>query len=344
MTLQNRLKTKLQKTPMPLSDYMAMCLYDPKAGYYTTKIPIGTAGDFTTAPEISQLFGEMMAVWALDQTQGKPHNLIEFGPGKGTLLSDISRISEKYDLFNYFCIETSPKLTTLQKDKLKGLNCIWGHDLNELQPHLSTKPCLFIANELLDALPIDQYVFTQNQWHKRHVVLDNKDNFVYKDILVDTPPAILLDKYKPPIEGDILEYSKDQDMLMNTLTDHIKEQGGALLFVDYGYGRYIYGDTFQALRKHQPVSPLNFQGQADLTSHVNFAYYVNQAESKGLQVHLYTQADFLKMMGVDLRCQILCKQFPEKEKIIREGLDRLINKMGYLFKVMVVKKYEKSTQ
>jgi SAM-dependent MidA family methyltransferase len=139
-----------------------------------------------------------------------------------------------------------------------------------------------------------------------------------------------------------LEYSPKQEETLTTILALIQKAGGALICIDYGYAECGYGNTFQALKDHKYIDPLLYQGQADLTSHVNFSFFSNIAEEKGFEVTIYTQSEFLKMMGIELRYQILCKQKPEHQKILQQGLDRLINKMGYLFKVMVIKSNGKS--
>ncbi len=339
MSVKESLQNLLKNGPLPLSEYMAICLYDEQDGYYTTHVPIGTKGDFTTAPEISQLFGEMIAVWALDQAKDKNHNVIELGPGKGTLMADFARTSHQYNVFKYHCVEISPKLRDIQKETLKDIQCQWSENFEGLLQTLNTDPSIFIANEFFDALPVDQYVYKNEQWHERHVAFE-KDVFAYKDIPA-VPPKDLLSKYPDPAENDVLEYSFAQENQLKKILEHMKKTGGAFIAIDYGYAEYTYGDTFQAIKKHQKISPLTSQGTADLTSHVNFTYLKNSAESQGFDVKLYTQADFLAMMGINLRYEMLCKQSPKHQKNLSQGLDRLINKMGYLFKVMVIKNNEK---
>lgn len=339
MTVKERLQKALKKGRIPLSDYMSICLYDERDGYYTNHLPIGIDGDFTTAPEVSQLFGEMIALWALDYSKGIRHNLIECGPGKGTLMSDISRIAHKYNVFKYHCVEVSPKLSNIQRQTLKGLPCKWSKNFKELEGSLDSDPCIFIANEFFDALPVDQFIYKKGGWHKRYVALE-RDAYVYKD-MPQQPPAEILHKYPPPQKNDVLEYSSVQEQYFKTVLSQLKKSGGACIVIDYGYTHYAYGDTFQALKKHQKVSPLEFQSQADLTSHINFNYLKDMAENHRFDINMYTQASFLEMMGIKVRYEILCKQRPEHEKILFQGLDRLINKMGYLFKVMVIKNNEK---
>jgi len=339
MCVKERLRKLLENKSLKLSEYMAMCLYDGQDGYYTTHVPIGVDGDFITSPEISQLFGEMIAVWALDQAKDRNYNVIELGPGKGTLMADFARISHQYNVFKYHCVEISPKLRDLQKETLKDIQCQWSENFEGLVQNLNTDPCIFIANEFFDALPVDQYVYKNEQWHERHVAFE-KDVCIYKNIPA-APPQDLLSKYPAPVEDDVLEYSFAQENQLKKILEYMKKTRGAFIAIDYGYTEYAYGDTFQAIKKHQKISPLTSQGTADLTSHVNFAYLKNVAESQGFDVKLYTQADFLAMMGIHLRYEMLYKQSPKHQKNLSQGLDRLINKMGYLFKVMVIKNNEK---
>ncbi len=293
---------------------------DALTHYYKTRDPLGVDGDFTTAPEISQLFGEIIGVWAVQQwiKLGSPpsFNLIEIGPGRGTLMADLlrgtSHISDFHNPMDIHLIETSATLTEKQKATLKNYNIEWHNDLSNIK---TDKPSIIIANEFFDALPIRQFKFQDNQWLE-HYIDDDKPIWVE----VNNPP--IKQKLPPPTDGDIFEYSDAQKNYAEILSKY----HGATLIIDYGYVQSSYGDSLQALYKHAPCVITDHIGEADLTSHIDFEWL----SSFFKKTQIKTQREFLKENGIDIRYQSL------NNADLKSGYDRLLdmNQMGNLFKVL----------
>jgi NADH dehydrogenase [ubiquinone] 1 alpha subcomplex assembly factor 7 len=297
--------------------------------YYNDRDPLGANGDFTTAPEVSQLFGEIIGVWTMQQWQamGAPSafNLIELGPGRGTLMADLLRGAHNYDDFidsaNIILIETSKTLTQIQKEKLSDYDVSWARHLKDVD---NTLPSIIIANEFFDALPIRQFQLRNGQWHEAFIIENGTKWEIANDI--SQPLKATLDDAN---EGDIFEYSKDQEdyaQLMN-------EFHGAFLIIDYGYFKSSYGDSLQALHKHEPCEITDHVGEADLTTHIDFEWLASMF--KGSHIKFKTQANFLRENGIDIRLHILGQQK------MKSGYDRLMGptQMGELFKVMEVTKF-----
>jgi SAM-dependent MidA family methyltransferase len=340
------LKKRIQETgPLSIWEYMDLCLNHPAKGYYQIHDPIGPKGDFITAPEISQLFGEMIGLWALD-SWGKigsplPVQVIEMGPGRGTLMRDMSRVWKiRPDFLKHVSIhllENSPMLTEIQKSNLQGLQVTWHRDLKDLLKSLEEAPQFWIANEFFDALPIHQFVWTETGWRERLVGLE-KGELVFtlasKASQRDMPDAGNLPY------GTIYEVNSALEEMGKSISQCIKTQGGGILFVDYGE-KEGWGDTLQAIYHHQKVSLLQRPGMCDLTAHVQFANLQKNFLKAGIQTTLKTQSDFLREMGIEFRAQQLIKKatIPQKSEITN-ALLRLLGKetsqmqMGSLFKVL----------
>jgi SAM-dependent MidA family methyltransferase len=332
-----------QEGPISLERYMALALTHPAHGYYMGRDPFGAEGDFTTAPEISQMFGELIGLWAAEvwAAMGGPNplRLIELGPGRGTLMSDAlraARVAPEFRAALDVClIEASPTLAAVQHDTLltAGAPVCWAAQLDEAPDG----PAIILANEFLDALPIRQYVRGSRGWRERLVGLDNSGNLALS--LAAEPERFI---NVPAHEGDVLEISAAGHRLMFELGARLARHGGAALFIDYGHVATGFGDTLQALRAHRKVDPLIDPGEADITAHVDFAAMARSALASGAAVYgPIDQGDFLKALGLDQRAQALISRAGAAQAAdIEAARARLTGKgvgeMGALFKAMVV--------
>lgn len=313
--------------------YWNLCLSHPEHGYYITRDPLGRAGDFTTAPEISQLFGEMIGIWAVEQwfKLGQPNAIyiVECGPGRGTLMADLLRIGKVIPEFmnavQIHLIETSPSLRAKQGEALKGHQVVWHEDLSTLPDNA---PLIVIGNEFLDALPIQQYVFKDGQWFERVIGVE-ADELVFG--LCPTPsPLIPL----PEARGSdfVFEISPARENYIVDISTRIQSQTGAGLIIDYGHDVSGFGDTLQAVKNHHYTDVLKNCGEADITSHIDFGRLKLIIEKTGLSVLLQSQADFLRRMGIKARAEQLIPKSPSVETDLHRLIDD--DKMGLLFRVM----------
>ncbi len=319
--------------PIPLAHYMALCLGDAEFGYYTQREPIGAAGDFVTAPEISQMFGELIGLWcAVTWRQlgaPAPVNLVELGPGRGTLMKDALRAIEAEPEFSAaltpHLVETGSRLRETQQQALAGTGAIWHNDLTTLPPG----PLLLLANEFFDALPAQQYEKCADGWCERQVTYSDD---AFQAVLAEAPSA--LDRAGEV--GDVFELAPARTSYMADVAARLNTQGGAALIIDYGHVESANGDTLQAVRAHQAQSIYAEPGLADLTSHVDFEALCEAAV--GVQAHgPVTQASFLCRLGIEARAAALRRSAtPEQAADIGSALQRLLNpqQMGQLFKVM----------
>lgn len=330
-----------------VAEYMELCLSHPEFGYYSTgKNVLGRAGDFTTSPEISQVFGELIGLWCahLWKKMGAPNkiSLVELGPGRGTLMADALRavkVAQHFlDAARLHLVEINPALREAQREKLSAHNPTWHADLE----NLPKAPAIFIANEFFDAIPTEQIIFDGQSWRQRgikqqqgHAALeftlmgDEIDVGGIEDFLPDTPPR----------EGDVLEFSPAQIELLRKVCSHIKSFGGTALLIDYGHLEAGFGDTLQALSNHQYADALQNPGAQDLTAHVNFHSLMKIAEQAGLHTMETTQGRFLENLGIKARLHKL--QAGKDETLAQNlaaGVERLIamDGMGSLFKVMAI--------
>jgi SAM-dependent MidA family methyltransferase len=329
--------------PISIADYMALCLFDPADGYYTTREPFGAEGDFTTAPEISQMFGELVAVWlyAAWQAAGRPANatLAEIGPGRGTLMTDMLRALHKLDpaYSGVAMIETSPRLREIQQQTLanSGAPIKW-HDTVSTLPDA---PLFIVGNELFDAIPTRQFVKIGAAWHERAVGIGEAGKLAFVAGPATIEAAVLPAEAADAPAGSIFEFAPARTAIMETIAERIAALGGAGLFVDYGHLKPGIGDTLQALRKHRYDDVLAHPGEADLTSHVDFSALALAARAHGLDAHLATQGEFLPAMGLLERAGKLGANADAmgREKISGE-VERLAgpDAMGSLFKVLAV--------
>ncbi|NSX56126.1 class I SAM-dependent methyltransferase [Parasulfitobacter algicola] len=335
MTLQKHLLSRISAFgPMTIADYMSECLLHPTYGYYTTRDPLGTSGDFTTAPEISQMFGELIGLclaqsW-LDQGAPSPFALIELGPGRGTLMHDILRATTKVPGFSaavqIHLIEASPVLQDIQREKLGQV-----HWHNTLQT-LPAMPGFFIANEFFDALPIRQFVRSGEGWCERCVTA--VDSVLQYALSPATPYDILTHRLDDTKNDDLVEICPQGADIASQIGHYINTHGGAALIVDYGEWRSL-GDTFQALQNHQAVNPLTKPGHADLSAHVDFEALAKATPSA--HTRLTPQGIFLERLGITQRAQVLANalQGSDLENHVTAH-QRLTHpeEMGTLFKVL----------
>ncbi len=317
--------------PISVAHYMA----EANAHYYNRTDPLGAAGDFITAPEISQMFGEMIGLWLADQWQqaGKPGlcHFVEFGPGRGTLAADALRAMEQFDFRpQVHLIEGSTALRMAQK--LSVPQATW-HDGLDSVPREG--PLLIVANEFLDALPVRQIVRTEQGWRER-VVVHNGERFlpVAGARPMDTAvPAALADS--PP--GTILETCPAAAGMAYEVAARLKAQGGAALFIDYGYFAPQTGSTLQAVRAHQKVDPFEDPGLADLTALVDFSQLKQIALAGDVDcLGPVGQGDWLMALGIAQRAAMLAKSQPARANEMMTALDRLVSpdQMGALFKAI----------
>jgi len=326
--------------PLPLSRFMALCLSHPRYGYYMTRDPLGEAGDFVTAPEVHQIFGDLIGAWAAATwaAMGSPARvlLVECGPGRGTLMADILRAARSITGFRaaieVHLVETSPVLRAIQARTLGAATPRWHEGIDSLPDG----PVILVANEFLDALPIRQWVATPEGWRERVVgVIDGKLTFgVARDPL---PPS--LQPKAPPLPGMVMEWCPALAPFIAALGQ--RKGPLAALFIDYGQDGDGTGDTLQAVAKHAPTDPLSRPGEVDLTAHVSFSNLREAAHEAGLAAsELLTQRDLLFRLGIVARAETLARTDPRGLPNLTAAVERLIDPaptgMGALFKAMTV--------
>jgi NADH dehydrogenase [ubiquinone] 1 alpha subcomplex assembly factor 7 len=337
---------------LPVAQYMALCLTHPEHGYYSTRAPIGAGGDFTTAPEISQMFGELIGLWAAAawRAMGSPENvrLVELGPGRGTMMLDALRAAKVMPAFRaaivLHMIEVSPVLEHLQRQALiaTDLPVSWHRSLEEVPDG----PLIILANEFVDALPIHQAVMCADGWHERVIKVDDHGNLRFS---IDRDPIPLFDEFLPAEMrnakiGEIFEWRADKVAL--EIGRRVAKAGGAALIIDYGHAKRGIGDTLQAVSGHDVADPLLAPGRVDLTAHVDFQALAEAAEGMGARVHgPITQAEFLRRLGIAQRAAALkAGAPPDYAETIDAALERLTNEdrtgMGRLIKVVALSEPE----
>jgi NADH dehydrogenase [ubiquinone] 1 alpha subcomplex assembly factor 7 len=330
--------------PMPVGQYMRLCLTHPDYGYYMTRDPFGTLGDFTTAPEISQMFGELIGLWAASvwRQMGAPENvrLVELGPGRGSMMLDVMRAGHIVPAFRkavvVHLVEISPALEQRQRQALAGtdLHVEWHRSLEEVPDG----PIIILANEFFDSLPVHQAVMCADGWHERVVKVEN-NAFAFGHA---RDPIPLFEQMLPPAVreatiGDIFEWRADQTAL--ELGRRVARSNGAALVIDYGHAESGTGDTLQAVGAHDFADPLATPGQVDLTAHVDFQALAQAAESMGARAHgPIEQSVLLRRLGIGSRAEALKVAAPHKAAEIDAARDRLIDEaatgMGTLFKAI----------
>ena len=331
--------------PLTIAAFMAMALHDPRAGYYASRQPLGASGDFITAPEISQIFGELIGLWCADlwQRMGRPDPVIvaELGPGRGVLMADFLRAASGVPGFRealrLHLVEASPILRAEQRRRLADSDPVWIADIDALPD----APLLLVANEFLDALPIRQLVRGRADWAERLVAVDAAGRLCF----ADGPEAPALTLLVPPARrdaapGTVVEFCPAAATLAAGLAERLRGRQGAALFIDYGNGEESPGSTLTAIGEHHAAAILDAPGTADLSAHVDFAAFAAAARASGANVYgPAPQGAFLTALGAEQRLAALLKRAaPGQRAALETGLRRLIDpaEMGTLFKVLAL--------
>ncbi len=344
MSLRDHLLARIAASgPISLADYMAEALLHPSLGYYSTRDPLGADGDFTTAPEISQMFGEMLGLclaqsW-LDQGAPAPFTLAELGPGRGTLMADALRATRAvpgfHDAAQVHLVEASAPLRAAQLAALKGYP-VTHHDTPATLPDA---PLFLLANEFFDALPIRQFQRGETGWAER--LVGAKNGALTLGLGTEADQPALAHRLDDTRAGDVVETCPAAAPVMAEIGNRIAHHGGAAVIVDYGDWRSL-GDTFQAVQGHETVDPLARPGQADLTAHVDFEALA-QAAAPAAHTRLATQGVFLERLGITGRAQALARGLTGDALEVHIAAHRRLthpDEMGSLFKVLGV--YPKS--
>lgn len=325
--------------PMTLADYMAECLLHPRYGYYATRDPFGQTGDFITAPEISQMFGELLGLWLAQVwlDQGSPARIVlaEIGPGRGTLMADVMRVIRKVpgmtDAAEVHLIEASPTLRARQRETLKSAKVHWHDHLS----HLPDGPLFLMANEFFDALPIRQFERAASGWSERQVGL--REGRLALGLSAPAPFAALEHRLADTQPGQIVKLCPVLPQIAGEIGARLARHGGAALIVDYGDWHSL-GDTFQALNDHRPVDPFAEPGEADLTAHVDFEALAAALSGAGARVSpMVPQGVFLERLGISQRTSALARNLSGAALESHIAAHRRLThpeEMGQLFKVI----------
>jgi NADH dehydrogenase [ubiquinone] 1 alpha subcomplex assembly factor 7 len=331
--------------PMPIAEYMRLCLTHPRHGYYVNRDPLGAGGDFVTSPEISQMFGELIGLWmgAVWEQMGAPENvrIVELGPGRGTLMHDALRAAKIIEGFRtamvVHLVEISPALQQVQRRMLEGVDVplMWHSAIEEVPPG----PSIIVANEFVDALPVHQAVKQADGWHERVIDVAPDGDLTIVAAREPLPhfEAAMPRGLRQAPEGAIFEWRADSVAL--ELGRRVRDEGAALI-IDYGHAQFGLGDTLQAVAGHSFTDPLRAPGNADLTAHVDFEAFSQCAESMGARIHgPIRQRDLFLRLGIVQRASALkAKASAKMAAEIDVGLARLIAEgargMGELFKAI----------
>jgi len=328
-----------------LDKFIEESLYNKKSGYYMKKNPFGKKGDFITSPNISILFSEMIAIWVVSFWQNlgcpKKFNLIELGAGNGEMMKVLVETFDKFPIFKNSCcikiLERSKLLQKKQKVNINKKNIQWLNDLSELD----NLPCIFLANEFFDALPIKQFIKKERKWFERHVRFFN-NKFEYFDVLFDMEKFENKIKFKIAKQQNFIEYSPQSTNYLKIINNKIERNNGGILVIDYAYVNKRMKNTLQAVSKHKYYDVLEGFGNSDITYNLSFNLFNKIVkELSSLTSMNTTQGEFLTKLGILERAEILSKKmlFSEKADIyfrIKRLIDK--NQMGELFKVMLITK------
>jgi SAM-dependent MidA family methyltransferase len=332
--------------PITVAQFTTIAMHDREYGYYATRNPIGAEGDFVTAPEISQMFGELLGLWCVQtwHDQGKPSRarLIELGPGRGTLMADALRSAKIAPGFlasiEVMLVESNPELRKIQKATLKDVQTplVWSESYDSA---LLDRPTLLLANEFFDAMPVRQLVHTEKSWGERMVGLDAAGELAF--VLSPVPASLALpaDRGAAPI-GGVYEFSDAASALAQSIAHGIASHGGAALIVDYGYGGPGFGETLQAIADHRATSLLAAPGEADISASVDFAALAAAAKTDAVSIYgPIGQGEFLVELGILERADTLKRgRGSDRGSSVDFDLNRLIapDEMGELFKVLAI--------
>jgi len=349
--LKRRLIDRISKSgAISVAEYMTLCLLDPVDGFYPTRDPLGSDGDFITAPEISQMFGELIGIWCIQswKNMGSPEkfNLVEMGPGRGIMMSDILR-SIQMDpacakAVRVQLIEASAALQAVQADSLKNASApvAWINALNELDE----APTLIIGNEFLDCLPVRQFIQRDrfagpSGWHERLVTVEGGElQFATSAVAISNSVQAGLPKAHAQAKTeDLLEINLSIQQVLEAIAAHFSGKPGRALFIDYGPERTEFGDSLQALKRHKKVGVFSDPGNTDLTARVDFEALSDYARQIGLSVAgPVIQSEFLSKLGLEIRAMALARAKPDAKAKIGRQLHRLTDEdeMGTLFKAI----------
>ena len=334
-----------KKHSLPLDKFIDFSLYDKKFGYYMKKNPFGKEGDFITAPNISRLFSEMIAIWIISfwKSMGSPKkfNLIELGAGNGEMMKVFIESFKNFPIFfdscNLFIHEKSPSLIKVQKKKLNGNKIIWINKINKINKN----PSIFIANEFFDSISIKQFYKKKNLWFEKFVNFQNKNNAFFFDNKVNIKKIEKKINFEISDNQTFIEFSKIGLNYLKNISNIIKKNDGGLLLIDYGYNQRKMKNTLQAISNHKFANILENIGNVDITHNINFNLFKRYVKKIGnLKNYLTTQKKFLIKMGIKQRAEMISKNLNFSGKAdIYYRLKRLIDEkqMGSLFKVMLIK-------
>jgi len=329
---------------IPFDKFIDIALYHKKTGYYMKKNPFGKDGDFITAPNISILFSEMLAIWCLAfwEHLGCPKkiNIIELGAGNGEMMFQMIKVFERFNKFkdssNYFILEKSQFLKKIQKKKLNSHKITWLNSINKLK----NGPNIFLANEFFDALPIKQFIKKNNKWYEKNIKKNNINKYEFVNVITNIKNLEKKIEINLSKNQKIIEFSPLTYKYLNIISKKINTFQGGLLIVDYGYSQKKMKDSLQSIYKHNFNNVLDNFGKSDITYNLNFFLLKKIVKKLNLKVvGLTSQRNFLTKLGILDRAEILAKnlQFSKKADIyyrIKRLIDR--NFMGELFKVMFV--------
>ncbi|QJC27514.1 hypothetical protein ANPL_02165 [Anaplasma platys] len=323
---------------VPMDKFIGEALYNKSQGYYMTRAVFGRSGDFITAPEISQLFGEIVAVWLLQYLESvkisEKFALVELGPGRGTMMADIMRVMEKfpeyYKLIEVYLVEVSPLLRAAQHNVLaehaKKGKVFWHDNISEL-PHC---PTIIVANEFFDALPLKQFVLVNGGWRENYVWCGPEGLRV---VQLETEHNLDFDSDLP--DGSVIEKCSAAEDMLCDLENILVRNGGAGLIIDYGYVDPVYKSTIQAVKDHRFCSFLDYVGECDISACVDFNALLKALKS--IKGEVITQREFLYKFGIRERLELLVKNATkEQEVLLRQSFLRLTENMGTLFKVLLL--------
>ncbi|MBX5166168.1 MULTISPECIES: class I SAM-dependent methyltransferase [unclassified Rhizobium] len=348
--LGEKIKAIIQANgPISVTDYFSLCLADPEHGYYRTREPFGRSGDFVTAPEVSQIFGEMIGVFIVHawQRHGAPTGvrLVEIGPGRGTMMADMLRVISRiapplFDAMTVHLVETSERLRDVQSQTLEAYagKIAWHDGFDEVPSGFT----LIAANELFDAIPIRQFVRMPTGFRERMIGIDADGALTFAAGVAGLDPALLPELVQNLPLGTLFEISPARQAVMMAICERLRAFGGTALAIDYGHLVTGFGDTLQAVRMHEFDPPLAHPGEADLTSHVDFQQLAETALAVGVHLNgALHQGDFLSGLGILERAAALGHdREPQTQQVIQTAVERLAGagegRMGELFKVMAV--------
>ena len=337
---------KINKSPsLPLDKFIELALYDKKSGYYMKKNPFGKEGDFITAPNITRLFSEIIAIWVITFWKSikspKKFNLLELGPGNGEMMkvitSTLKNFPECFEACNFMIHEKSEFLISQQKKNLKSEKISWIKNLRKT----NSAPTIYLANEFFDAIPIKQFFKKKNSWIERYVDLKNLKKAKFKEHEIDIKILEQSINFEISKNQNIIEYSPEVFNYLKIICDLIQKNDGGLLIIDYGYIGSKMHETLQAINNHKYSNILENIGDSDITYNINFDLFqkfINQFHE--LNSLVTNQKKFLTSMGILQRAEIISENLPFSKKTdLFYRIRRLIDEkqMGELFKVMLIK-------